>query len=212
MDKKIDRKPIKIFGAELAYLLLIMLVGAMLGWVAENFYRMVDIHVIDNRYHFLPFIFAYELAVLAMHIALGNPDDIHFFGKKILPKACKCKKLISNVLYLVIVMAFVFMGEILVGSLYESLTGLVIWDYSQMPFHVTKYTGLISAVGFGICAWAFMKFLFVGLLKLLRKRMPLKVAWAINLTLGLLVFLDGVIMLIFALVFKTKPIYWTIKF
>ncbi len=205
------KKPLKLLDIELCYVFIVMIVGSFLGWFVENLYRFIDQGIIDNRYHFLPFIFAYGIAVIAMFIALGNPNDIHFFGKKILKKDLKYKKLWSNLLYLAIVSMFVLVGEIGVGYFYEGLTGLYLWNYSEMPLHITRYSGVLSMFGFGFGAWAFMKGIFFPLISWLKRNMSVKVARIIYCTLGLLIVLDGISMMLITLLTKIKPIYWIIQ-
>lgn len=208
----VAEKQEKTPSARAACIFLLMIMTAFIGWAAENTVKLVTSGVIDNRYHVLPFIFPYGFAFLVMHLVLGDTDDIGFFGKKIFKKKSLGSKILSNLLYVFIVCLFVFLGELGVGNAYETLTGATLWDYSEMPLHLTKYVCLSSAFGYGIGAYAVMKFMFYPLLNQLWNYGNIKSIRIVDCTLGTLVVLDSLCMILVTLITKVPPVYWTIQF
>lgn len=198
--------------AKAACVFLIMILMAFVGWIAENTVKLISQHTVDNRFHVLPFIFPYGLAFLAMHLVLGNTDDMAVFGKKLFRQKTKRTVLLSNIIYLAVVCSMVFLGELAVGNAYEAATGAALWDYSSQPFHVTKYVCLSSALGYGVGAYALMKFAFYPLLNLLMNRANIKAVRIVDCTLGVLVVLDSVCMILITLITKTPPVYWSVTF
>lgn len=206
-----DKKRLKIFGAEIAYLYLIGIIMAMLGWIAENTVKAINEGVIDSRYHTLPFISPYALVPFAMHICFGNADDIAFFGKKLFKQQTLKTKIASNILVFAITCSAVFLGELAVGNLWDAAFGVQLWNYSKLPLQVTQYAGLIPSLGYGAGAYLFFKFVQGPLLKLFRKRCPYKAALVIDCTLGVLIVLDTLAMVVNIMLFNEAPLLWKIK-
>jgi uncharacterized membrane protein len=197
--------------SQAACVFLIMIVMSCVGWVAENAVKLISQGVMDNRYHVLPFIFPYGLAFLAMHIALGNTNDMHVFGKKLFKQKTKKSIILSNIIYFSVVCFFVFIGELAVGNFYEAVTGAVLWDYSSLSFCVTKYVCLASILGYGGGAYVLMKFIFYPFLDFLMNKANLKAVLIVDCTLGTIVVIDSVCMILITLITGVPPIYWTLK-
>ena len=204
----LENKHFKMHTTYFVYVALVMIIASFLGWIAENIVRAISLGVIDNRYQFLPFIAPYGLAVFAMYLALGTPNNFRFFGYKVFKVETINTKLISHIAYFLTTAVFVFAGELAIGWFYEATTGLHLWDYSNIPLHFTKYTGLIPALGYGFGAYALMAFLFTPLIKIFEKSVSYNVAFWITVTLGVIIVLDNINMIIITLVNKEKPIYW----
>ena len=205
MDKL--RNKFTIHGIEFVYIYLIGIFAAFLGWCAENVVRLISLGVIDNRFHFLPFIFPYALAVIAMFLALGTPENLCFFGHELFRTKTLKNKILSHLSYFLIVSFFVFVGELAVGNFYYYATGLDLWNYSNLPLGVTKYAGLIPSFGYGLGAYLLMVF-FNKMLKLVSK-VPFGIAFGICITLGLAILVDNIYMISYTLVNKKKPEYWS---
>ena len=45
--------------------------------------------------------------------------------------------------------AFIMLGEIAVGTIYEKFAGVILWDYTDIPTHITRYTSLITTALIG---------------------------------------------------------------
>lgn len=207
------KKRVKLCGYELGYIGIAMILGAFLGFLAENLGRLIMQGVIDSRYMFLPFIAPYSLAVFAIFAVLGNPNAVRFFGIKFFKRNSITikQKIISNLIYLGIILFFVFAGELVVGVLYEKLTGVSLWDYSNMPLNFTKYTSLPTTLLYGGGAYLLMKFGFIPFMNLLQRKMNYTAAKIIDFTLGSLIIIDCVVMMIIMFATKNAPIHWSVK-
>lgn len=110
-----EKKRVKIFGVELAYLYLFGIGTAFVGWLAENLARLFTQGIWDCRFHLLPFISPYALIPFAFQILLGDPDSIAFFGHKAFKKENKRTAVLSNLLCISLICGAVFAGELAVG-------------------------------------------------------------------------------------------------
>ena len=118
------KKRLKILGVEFFYLWLMGIGFALLGWIAENTIKVVTNGIFDCRFHLLPFISCYALIPFAYHILLGDPDKISFFGHPLFKKDKPSYKIYSNIICLVLILSAVFLGELIVGNLWELLFGV----------------------------------------------------------------------------------------
>lgn len=204
------KKRLKIFGVEVAYLYLLGIGFAFLGWIAENTVKAISDGIIDSRFHILPFISPYALIPFAMHIALGSADDLAFFGKKVFKKQTLKTKIVSNVLTVTVICSAVFVGELAVGNLWDKAFGVQLWNYSNLPLQVTQYAGLIPSLGYGLGAYVLFKFVQAPAIKLMQRKCPFKVAKIIDLTLGVLIVLDTLAMALQIIIFNQAPMLWRI--
>lgn len=207
-----EKKRFKILGVELVYLYFFGIIIAFVGWVAENTVRLINHGYIDSRFHMLPFISPYALIVFAFHIVLGDPDSVTFFGKKVFKEKTKKTVILSNIISYFAICATVFLGELAVGTLWEALFGLWLWDYSSWPLNVTRYTSVVSTFGFGTGAYLIFKFIYKPFLNLIRNKLNFKVAKFVTLTLGILIIIDTVILVIKLGIYDSPPKYWKLVF
>lgn len=135
------------------------IIFAAIGYVVENVARLLAIGIIDNRFHVLPFIGVYGIIPIAFAI-IGNPNSIGFFNYKVFKKESKGNVILSNIIYIFLIAFFVCFGEIIVGTLYEKIAGVKLWDYSMKWLHITDYTCIESIVGFSLGAFIIAKFIF----------------------------------------------------
>lgn len=98
------------------------------------------------------------------------------------------------------------------GNLWDALFGVQLWNYGNMPLHVTQYAGLIPTLGYGGGAYLLFRFVHRPLLKYLRRKVNFNVAKVICCTLGVLIVLDTCIMGIHIAVVGQAPMYWSISF
>lgn len=202
----------KILGVEFVYLYLFGIFVAFLGWVGENIPRAINpaVAVIDSRFHLLPFISPYLLISFAIHLVIGDPDRLAFFGKPLFKEKTARTCVLSNLLCYVILCAGVFLGELAVGNLWELLFGVQMWNYTGWPLTITQYTSAVTTFGFGTAAYAIVRFVYKPMMKLIRTKVPFKVAKWICLTLGVAIVLDTVWMNIQMAIYGQAPIYWEI--
>jgi len=207
-----EKKRWKIFGVEFVYLYLFGIFVAFLGWVGENIPRAINpvVATIDSRFHLLPFISPYALIGPAIHIMIGDPDRLTIFGKKLFKKDTVKTRILSNVICFLMFCAAVFLGELAVGNLWELLFGVKLWNYNGWPLTVTQYTSIVTTFGFGAAAYVIVRFIYKPMMKLIREKVPFRVAKWICLTLGVAIVLDTVWMNVQMAIYGEAPIYWQI--
>lgn len=205
-----QKKRFTILGVEFVYLFLIGIVFAFIGWVAENTAKFCISGVIDSRFHILPFISPYLLVSFAFHIALGSPDDLVFFGKRVFKERTRKTVILSNVIAWLTITFFVLVGELAVGNMWDAFFGVELWNYSKHPLHITQYTSILSFGGFGLGAYLIFKFLYRPLLNLARKKVNYTAAkWIVGI-LGTLIILDTVRMMLSIIILGEAPNFWRI--
>lgn len=205
------KKRFTVFGVEFVYLYLFGIIFAFVGWIAENAFKLAVSGVMDSRFHILPFISPYALIPLALHIALRSPDDLTVFGKRIFKERTKKSVILSNITTFTVICLAVFLGELAVGNLWDSLFGVQLWNYSKHPLHLTQYTSVISTFGFGTAAYLIFKCLYDPVIKLFREKVSYKTAKIICLTLGVLIVLDTVRMMLSIVIFGEAPNFWRVE-
>jgi len=144
---------------ELLALCMIIVVVSFLGFVVENIWLAMTKGFMDNRNMYLPFLVGYGLAIMAIFTLFGTPMNPWFLGRKFAIE----KKLLKRMLYFLLVMLCVCVGEILLGTLVEKLCHFYWWDYSRLPLHITRYTTIPTGAGFAVMITIFMEHFFVPL-------------------------------------------------
>ena len=207
-----EKKRWKILGVEFVYLYLFGIFIAFLGWVGENIPRAINpvVATIDSRFHLLPFISPYLLISFAIHLVIGDPDHLCFFGKPLFKKKTLKTAVLSNLICYVLLCAGVFFGELAVGNLWEILFGVQLWNYNGWPLTVTQYTSIVTTLGFGTAAYVIVRFVYKPMMKLICEKGPFRVAKWICCTLGVAIVLDTVWMNIQMAMYGEAPIYWQI--
>ena len=198
-----------LFGYDFCYFFVAMIVFSFLGFWVENITRMILIHTFDCRHQTLPFLFAYGLALLAIYVIIGTPGDLRFFNIRIFRQKNKVKKVLSHLLYFLIICAFIFGGEIAVGLIYEEIAGVVLWDYGNIPTHVTRYTSIITTALLGGGVYLLMNFAFRPMMKLVAK-MGRRAAIILDSTLGALIVADFLFMIIYTFITGSAPCLWSV--
>lgn len=209
---KIPAKAKKIYDYHWVYMGICMIVASFLGWVSENIFRCIasENHTIDSRFMILPFIAPYGLAVFAAYFALGTPDKMRLFKKEIFRDNTRKDRILSYVCYGTAIFVTVALGEIVVGTIYEAITGLTLWNYSNITLHITKFTSIPTTSALTILAVILMRFAFTPFMNFLENKMNYKLALYISIILGSLIVLDCLIMMFNFLVYGEKNIYWHI--
>ena len=121
---------------------MMIIICSFIGFVIENVWLSVRYGFIDNRNMHLPFLLGYGIAIFLIYHILGEParePDPAYFAK---------------------VFFMVSLGEIVMGTVVEKTCGVCYWDYSTLPFHLTRYTSLFTSIGFSLIITAFMRNVF----------------------------------------------------
>ena len=158
--EKQEEKRLMLLGKEVYYLYILGIALAFLGWIAENVVQLITHGIITSKFHILPFISPYALIVFAVHIFLGDPDNIAVFGKPVFKNSTLRNKILSNLLSFLFACFFVFISELIVGNLWYELFDVALWSYSGWIGEFTQFTSLPSTFGFGAAAYLGFRFLY----------------------------------------------------
>ncbi len=145
---------------------IIIVLVSFLGFCVENIWLACTKGYMNNRGMGLPFLLGYGLAIAAIYFLFGTPKEIRFLWKKLPVRNLA----VSFCVYFAIVCLCVSLGEIALGTLVEKTTGIVWWDYTNLPLNITKYTSIPTTLGFGALITIFMGCFFVPLYRWLQTR------------------------------------------
>ncbi len=201
----------KIFDYTIYHFGIMMTIFSFFGWCAENTGKLVVTQFIDNRHQFLPFLIAYGWSVLALYALLGTPDKMRFCKKRILVEDTLKNKILRYVIYFLTVYVAIFVGEIIVGYTYELTTGAILWNYEDLPLHVTKYTSVITTIAYAGAIFILMKFVFTPLMNQIVK-MPKKTAVILDWVFGVILMADFIFMVVYTAINGEGPDIWTLYF
>ena len=148
--------------SSLAWLMIII---SFLGFAVEDIWLLITRGYANNRNMYLPFLFGYGLAVFAVFLFFGTPQDRggligvdrFFSGWK------------KTAVYILQTAVFVSIAEIILGTSVEKLCGFHYWDYTNLPLHITRYTSVFTSLGFSCMISAFMRFCLHPALHMLGK-------------------------------------------
>lgn len=199
------------FKEEFPYVCVLGVLASLVGWLGENLSTFIGSGKIDSRFHLLPFLSPYGLIVLFLYAALRDVNHATFFGKPLFRRNDIQTKILSNVYCLFFITAAAFLGELIVGNLWEKAFGVVLWDYTNHAYCFTRYTCLLTTVLYGIGGYLFFRLGFSPLFRLIKK-LPRKTAKMLGYTLGVLLLLDTTVMGVHIAVFRRAPTYWTVRF
>ena len=201
----------EVYGIELAYICFAGIVTAFIGWIAENAVKLFLSGVIDSRFHLLPFISPYALVPFALHVFLGDLDDLTVFGKKVFADKTLKTEVASNAISILVICLTVFVGEFAIGNLWERLFGVQLWNYSSQPFHLTRYVSLFSATGYSAGAFVLFKYALKPFISTVKEHMDYDLAVKVSSTLGVLIVLDTFVMCLVIAVSGSAPVYWSLR-
>ena len=150
------------------YLAMICFIS-FLGFCQENIWMMLRKGYIDNRNMNLPFLLGYGVLVTSIYFIMGVPESNHIG------------------IYYVITFVVVSVGEILLGKIVERLCGIYYWDYTALPFHITRYTSVFTSIGFSFIITGFMGKLFIPIMDILHGEMNLNRSIVVCIIMSLLI-------------------------
>ena len=200
------------FITDFPYLGILGIITAFIGWFVENLSKFIARRFIDSRFHLLPFISPYGLAVFAVYLLIGDSNDISFFGRKLFKEKTKKSVIYSNVIAFFLICFVVFIGELVVGNLWEILFGVELWNYDNHFLHVTSYTSVLTTFGFGGGAYLLQKFIMYPALEFFKKHVSYKKASFFSIVVGSIIVLDTIIMMMNIILFGEAKMYWEIQF
>lgn len=198
-----------LFDYPVAYFGLMMIVCSFLGWLSENVFRFITVGAVDSRFMHLPFLGVYGLCVLALYGLCGTPDKFRILSKRLLTG--ENQRIQRYICYCLIIALAVNIGEIAVGSFCEAVSGKILWNYSNIPLHFTKYTSVPTTAGITAAVFVLMKFGFTPLMRLMQLRISYRAAVILCLTLGTLIYLDTAWFMLRIIIFGEAGFIWSFK-
>jgi len=132
--------------------MIMIVIISFIGYWFEDLWMLIRHGVLDNRNMYLPFLIGYGLAIVGIYYVIGTP-------KKILNRY-ELKTPLNLIIYTLIMMFIVSIGEVILGTTVESVLGYKYWDYSSIPLHITTYTSIPTSIGFGIVITLFMNYIY----------------------------------------------------
>ena len=148
-------------------LIMIIIIVSFFGFCIENIFTAYAGGVINNRNMVLPFLLGYGLAILAFYSAIGTPNEPRFFKKEL-----HLSSLGGFAYYYAIAFLGVCVAEIVIGYAVQWSCGIIWWDYTALPLHITRYTSVPTSTIFALLITVFMKFFFTPLLQGFGKMNP----------------------------------------
>lgn len=141
---------------EIFALCLIVTIVSFMGFVVENVWLAITKGFMDNRNMCLPFLIGYGLAMVAIYLLFGTPVSPRILGRKLSIR----NRFLCALIFFLIVMACVSLGEIILGTVVEKSCGIIWWDYTRLPLHITRYTSIPTSMGFAMLITIFMRYFF----------------------------------------------------
>ena len=169
----------------LALILIIVLIS-FLGFITENLFIYFRKGFIDNRNMVLPFLLGYGISVFLIYKLFGTPDKPLFFGQEVIVK----NGFIGFIYYFIIALLCVMVGELILGHLVEWICDIKWWDYSTIPFSITRYTSIPTSAVFSLLITVFMKYLFSPLMDIFTTKMNPRLLCVLALSLIVLLSVD----------------------
>ena len=186
---------------------LMTVIVSFAGFVFENCWLALTCGYMDNRCMNLPFILGYGLAVAGFYVVIGTPNNLRFSSKL----HHHLNKAESYLLYFLIAVVAVSIGEIILGTVVERKFGFEYWNYSNMPLHITKFTSIPTSIGFGLIITLFMGFCYEPLMKCIHN-MPQRAVKVIGIILMIMLVTDFLYCFRSMYINQEIHIWWTKTF
>ena len=192
---------------ENAYSILMMaIVASFIGFVVENTFKIFMNGYFDNRYMFLPFLLGYGVFEAALSILIGTPEELF----PIKEKPIRIKKPWNYVVYFLVAVVLVSLGELALGFAVEKIAGFHYWDYTNLPLNFTRYTSLPTSIGFGLVITLYMGVIYPRLMKFFEKKKGSRLFKAISLVLGTLLVIDFIISFAVMIITGERMLIWRV--
>lgn len=180
---------------------------SFLGFVVENVWLYITKGYINNRNMNAPFLLGYGLLILVLYFVVGTPNNM------VLPKSIRGKLRSRGryLLYFILAMIVVCVGEIVLGEVVERLCCFEYWNYENIPFHITKYTSLPTSAAFAAMITFFMGVCFEPMMTLIHQIDP---RWMKIISVTLVTIMLADFFASFGIMIKRKDFFlkWKIVF
>lgn len=140
-------------------MLIMTAIISFLGFTLENIWLAARKGYMDNRNMFAPFLLGYGFAVMGFYLLLGTPGSPRTYVNN-LNDNIENNVGVRIAAYFVITFVCVSLGEIVLGKFIEKTCRIVLWDYTSIPMHITRYTSIPTSIGFTVIITVFMDCFF----------------------------------------------------
>lgn len=140
---------------------------SFLGFMLENIWLTARKGYMDNRNMYAPFLLGYGIAVMGFYTVLGTPGNLRIFGT---PSESDPRRQFAA--YFILTFILVSVGEIILGKTVERVTHIILWDYTKIPLHITRYTSVPTSLGFTVVIVTFMDCFFERIMHALSETDP----------------------------------------
>ena len=161
--------------------IIMCIIISFIGFWFEDIWMVVRHGVLDNRNMYLPFLLGYGLLIVCVYYIFGTPKNL--FNKY------QIKGFKKYIVYFLISMIVVSVGELLLGLSVEKILGYSYWNYTSIPLHITKYTSIPTSIGFSLVITLFMNFVYEPLRNKIYNKVD-KIPMTILIVLLLILIID----------------------
>jgi len=190
---------------EFRYIILMGIIMAFIGFLGENICQLIGKGYIDSRYYILPFIPGYSLIVFVWYFISFKKKELMDYDHIPIKR-----RIIYNILFFIFLCLSTFIVEIIYGNLVDKLFQVSLWDYNNIPTHVTKYASLITSLVIGTVSYILIKVLFPKMYIFISK-IDRRVVLIIDIIIGTLLVLDT-LLFYYNLIFKhIAKFYWKLN-
>ena len=152
-------------------MLIMTAIISFLGFALENIWLAARKGYMDNRNMFAPFLLGYGIAVIGFYLLLGTPQSPRTYINNLNDKI-ENNVGIRIAAYFTITFVCVSLGEIVLGKVIEKSCHIILWDYTSIPLHITRYTSIPTSIGFTVIITVFMDCFFERIMDALMRIDP----------------------------------------
>lgn len=152
-------------------MLIMTAIISFLGFTLENLWLAARKGYMDNRNMFAPFLLGYGLAVMGFYLLLGTPQKPRTYINDLNDRV-ENNVGIRIAAYFTITFVCVSLGEIVLGKVIEKTCHVILWDYTSIPLHITRYTSIPTSIGFTVIITVFMDCFFERVMDVLVRLDP----------------------------------------
>ena len=152
-------------------MLIMTAIISFLGFTLENIWLAARKGYMDNRNMFAPFLLGYGVAVMGFYLLLGTPQKPRTYINN-LNDRIENNVGIRIAAYFTITFVCVSLGEIILGKIIEKTCHIILWDYTSIPLHITRYTSIPTSIGFTVIITVFMDCFFERIMDVLIRLDP----------------------------------------
>lgn len=142
---------------------------SFLGFLLENVWLTARKGYMDNRNMHAPFLLGYGAAVVGLYAVLGTPGNLRLLGTP-----SESGPAAQFAAYFILTFVIISAGEIILGKLVEKIFGIIWWDYTAIPLHITRYTSVPTSIGFTVVIVTFMDCFFEPIMDKLSEFDPVR--------------------------------------